>query len=219
MKAMTRHILSPGVARSLSSLLSDEISANARDVRNYVKDWKPYDIDAIQQILSKEQGKVNQLADLRERLDSVKGEEAMRVVYPTAVLHKAADVITIKANTSSLSLIELKYLIKFASKGPFGGCGSFRERISGKFREMERQMIPDGENINPLRVLVVTEEQFPFSVNHIRALMSEDYPPGTFSDDGQAHHYVLCSSSTLPSMLDNPLAFRADVNRCLFFTI
>ncbi len=186
MKAMTTHIRRPGVAKTLSALLSDEINANASDVSNYVHDWLPGDINKIQQILAMELKYVSNTIDLGKRLDSVKGEEAMRLVYPNAGLNKATDVITLKSAIGILSLIEAKFLVKFACKGPFGGCGSFKERISGKFLAMERQMVPDNENIDSLRVLVVSEEQFPFSVNHIRALMNDNYPSGSFSDDGKS---------------------------------
>ena len=216
---MTEFINCPGNARTLSSLLSDEIVTNEREVSNYVNDWQPDDIKRIKQILEKENEAITNAADLSKQSDSVKGEEAMRQVYPDTGSKKATDVITLKSQTGTLSLIEVKYLMKFACKGPFGGCGSFKERISGKFLDMECQMIPDEESIDPLRVLVVSEEQFPFSVNHIRSLMAEDYPPGTFSDDGKTHTYVLCSSCNLRTVLDNPCRVNTDVNNYLFFTI
>ena len=219
MKAMTMFIQRPGNARTLSSLLSDEIAANEREVSNYTNDWYQDDINTIKQILEKENRNITNAVNLGDRSDSVKGEEAMRLVYPAAGSNKATDVITIKSTNNTLSLIEAKYLIKFSCKGPSGGCGSFKQRISGKFLAMENQMIPDKENIDPLRVLVVSEEQFPFSVNHIRALMAEDYPPGTFSDDGKTHEYVLCSSCCLRMILDNPSVVKSDFDNYLFFTI
>ena len=216
---MTRFIQSPGIGRTLSALLTEEIAANGKDVSNYVNDWQPNDIKTIRQKLEKENGNIANAVDLGEQSDSVKGEDAMRSVYPAAGSNKATDVITLKNTSGMLSLIEVKYLIKFACKGPFGGCGSFKQRISGKFLAMENQMIPDEEEIDPLRVLVVSEEQFPFSVNHIRALMAEDYPPGTFSDDGKTHAYVLCSSVGLRRVLDNPSAINTNDNDYLFFVI
>ena len=219
MKSMTTYIRRPGIAKSLLTLLSEEINANARDVCNYTKDWQPNDIETIRQKLATENESIANAGDLDKWLDSVKGEEAMRVVYPCAGSIKATDVITLKSVSGTLSLIEAKYLIKFACTGPFGGCGSFKKRVSGKFLEMENQMIPDNEDIDSLRVLVVSEEQYPFSVNHIRALMSENNPPGTFSDDGKTHTYVLCSSCNLRKLLDNPLIAKTYSNSFLFFSI
>ena len=219
MKSMTTYIRRPGIAKSLSTLLLEEINANARDVCNYTNDWQPNDIETIRQKLEKESKNIVKTEELGKWLDSVKGEEAMRVVYPHAGLNKATDVITLKNISDMLTLIEAKYLIKFACTGPFGGCGSFKARVSGKFLEMENQMMPDEENIDSLRILVVSEEQYPFSVNHIRTLMGENNPPGSFSDDGKTHTYVLCSSSNLRKLLDNPLIAKTNVNSFLFFSI
>ncbi len=218
MKAMTEHISRPDVATSLSLLMSEEISANERDVQKYVHDWLPGDIEKIKPILASEKEYILNSDDLSKKNDSVKGESAMLGVYSAAGENKATDAITLK-ETGALLLVEAKYLIKLGCKGPFGGMGSFKERVAEKFNAMEKQMIPDGETIEPLRVLVVTEEQLPFSIEHIRMLAAGDYPSDAFSSDGKRHEYVLCSSSSLRMMVDNPPVGKPNAAKYFFFSI
>lgn len=212
---MSAYIATSGVATTLSLLLQSEIDANATSVLNYTHDWTPVDMRNVQPLLAAEKNAIQSAVSLGAKNDSVKGESAMQIAYATRLQQKAVDVITQKGS-GSLALIELKYLIKFASMGPFGGRGSFKTRIADKFCSVSNMMEPDGESLDPLRILVVTEEQYPYSVNHVRALLDGEYPVGTFSSDGKSHDYVLCTSVKLRTLLDNPPSKDPSINQYLF---
>jgi len=218
MRAMTAYIARPGVATTLASLMADEIKDNAENVVNYTENWTPEDIGKVQPLLAQERNVVSMTDSLSAQVDSAKGESAMVAAYAANGQKKATDIVTQKG-CGELALTELKYLVKFASKGPFGGRGSFRERISDKFYEMSRLMESDGESVDPLRIIVVTEEQFPYSVNHVRALVDGGYASGSFSCDGRKHPYVLCTSSSVREMIDKPPVETRDIGKYLFFEI
>lgn len=202
MHAMTSYFAAPGVVKSLATLMADEIADNKAAVPNYTQ-WSSGDIDTAQEILTAELTTVNSEQGLNGATDSVKGEDAVKVAYPSALQRKAVDAIT-RTNPNAFALTEAKYLMKFSCKGPFRGPAAFKERISGKFNGMAGCMVPDGETIDPLRIIVVAEEQLPYSVMHIRTLLDSEYEDGSFSDDGQKYEYVICTSRNLRMMIDNP---------------
>jgi len=216
---MTAYIKNGTFTKSLAVLMAEEIATNATDVCNYGDmDWSPEDKRKIHPILIAETAIIEDTATLSKKTDSVKGEEAMQAVYATSEQKKATDAIVLK-DVGTLSLIEAKYLIKFASKGPFGGLGSFKARISQKFDTMAELMAKDGETLEPLRIIVVSEEQLPYSINHVRALVEGAEPSETFSNDGKKHQYVLCSSSSLRIMVDDPPIGIHNAQKYLFFKI
>lgn len=215
MRAMTSYFASSGAVKSLSDLMADEIADNKASVPKYSQ-WSADDIKTADAILTQELGGVTSVSELSTAIDSVKGEDAVKAVYPGAQQRKAVDAIT--ATSSGYALTEAKYLMKFGCKGPFRGPSAFNERISGKFLEMANCMRPDGETVIPLRIIVVSENQLPYSVMHIRALLDSEYQDGAFSADGQKHEYVICTSKNLRQMIDcPPRSARSD--DYLFFTI
>ena len=220
MKSMTAYIQNGTFTKKLAILMSDEIRANAQDVNNYSDmDWSPDDKKKIQSILMEEIKLIENTADLYEKNDSVKGEDAMQAVYSSGGQQKKATDAIVLRGMGTLTLVEAKYLIKYASKGPLGGYGSFRIRISQKFDTMIDTLTTDGEIVEPLRVIVVTEEQLPYSINYVRSLVDCDYSAKTFSSDGKKHLYVLCSSSSLRIMVDNPPIGIPNAQKYLFFKI
>lgn len=202
MHAMTSYFAASGVVKSLATLMADEIADNKAAVPNYTQ-WSSGDIDTAQEILTAELTTVNSEQSLNGATDSVKGEDVVKVAYPSALQRKAVDAIT-RTNPNAFALTEAKYLMKFSCKGPFRGPAAFKERISGKFNEMTHCMVPDGETLNPLRIIVVAEEQLPYSVMHIRSLIDSEYQDGSFSEDGQKYEYVICTSKDLRQMIDRP---------------
>lgn len=217
MKAMTAYIMTPSNADALETLMAAEIVGNKANLPQY-SDWAENDKGIICSILDEEYQVLCSLQNPSCAIDSVKGEEAMKVVYRSNVQGKATDAITRLAN-GVLVLTEAKYLMRFGGKGPFRGRDSFRQRVSGKFNEMAKKMQLDGENVSPLRVIVTTGRQFPISVNHIQAMVAQDDPVGSYSDDGRAYEYVLCSSESLRQIVNNPMIARAPIGDCFFFTL
>ena len=202
MHAMTSYFAAPGVVKSLAALMAKEIADNKAAVPNYTQ-WSSDDIDTAQEILTAELATVNSEQGLNGAADSVKGEDAVKTSYPSAQQRKAVDAIT-RTSPNAFALTEAKYLMKFSCKGPFRGPAAFKKRISGKFNEMAACMVPDGEAIDPLRIIVVAEEQLPYSVMHIRSLLDSEYEDGSFSEDGRMYEYVICTSKNLRQMIDHP---------------
>lgn len=216
MKAMTNHIQSTGTAMALGVIMSNEIMCNKSEV-SINPDWSNEETEAVAQVMDAELAVLQTSVDLYGRNDSVKGENAMQTVYPKYA-GKATDAITL-CDDGALALSEAKYLIKVGGRGPFGGPASFKNRVSGKFNDMKNSLAGDGESTSPLRIVVVTEEQLPLSIIHVRGLLNADYPHGSFSSDGSQHDYVLCSSRGLNAIIRNPAAARRKSQDYLFFRI
>lgn len=217
MKAMTAYITGSSNAMALGALLAVEIADNKVNVHQY-RDWAENDKEVICSILAEEESVLKSSQDLYSPIDSVKGEDAMKAVYSSNVQDKATDAITKMAN-GVLVLTEAKYLVRFGGRGPFRGRDTFKQRVSGKFNEMARKLLPDGENMSPLRIIVTTDRQFPISINYIRAMMSQNDPVGSYSDDGKAYEYVLCSSKSLRQIVYNPTIARTSTEDYFFFTL
>jgi len=217
MKSMTAHLSTPANVKTLGDLMSAEIGDNKSALPRYA-DWSEDDKRVVCLILDGEKDVIKKLAGLSSSADSVKGEDAMKIVYPSANQKKATDAVT-KLLNGVLVLSEAKYLMRFGGKGPFGGVGSFRDRVSGKFLEMTRAMVPDGESLSPLRVIVVSDRQLPLSINHVKALLDRKEPDGAYSEDGRAYDYVICSSRSLRMLVDNPHIDRVSTDDYFFFTL
>ena len=216
MKSMTTHINTIGVALELGRLLCDEIATNKREVSANPQ-WSPADRNTVFLAMDAESTRISLNKNLYSSKDSVKGETAMSAVY-LGYSGKAVDIITLHAG-ADLVLMEAKYLIRVGGCGPFGGPASFKSRVSGKFNDMIAKMCPDGEIIRQLRIVVVTDEQLPFSIAHIRGLLNAGYPPGSFSSDYNQYNYVLCSSSTLLTIVNGSPIDKLKSEDYLFFTL
>lgn len=217
MKAVTALFSDPSNVRTLADIMKTEICDNRTNVAKY-KDWSAIDQRIAVMILNLEADIINQTHELDATQDSLKGEKAMKDAYPSFDEKKATDSITMIAD-GVLVLTEAKYLYRFGGKGPFGGRGSFKQRISGKFLEMAESMVPDGETISPLRVIVVSEPQLPFSINHVHSLIESNDTSGSYSEDGKEYEYVLCSSKSLRMIVDNPTMPRVSTDDYFFFTL
>ena len=219
MKAMTSYFAVSSDVKSLGVVMTDEMADNKSDLQNYSNtDWPPSDKRMATKLINEETAIVSKLTCLQATVDTVKGETAVAVAYPSAIQQKATDAIT-KLPNGVLVLSEAKYLMKYAGKGPFRGPKAFKERISGKFNEMADTMLPDGESLAPLRVIVVTEKQLPYSIAHVQALSAAKNPPGSFSEDNQQYDYVLCSSKSLYRLIHNPPVLRVSTCDYHFFTL
>lgn len=218
MKAMTAHIQSSGDALEIGTLMRDEIAANKREVTANPQ-WSESDRKAAFLAMDTESTRILSTASLYSHKDSVKGENAMAAAY-RGYMAKAVDVITLHGS-GELVLMEAKYLIRLGGRGPFGGPSSFKSRVSDKFSDVAGVMRADGERIKQLRIIVVTDEQLPFSTAHIHGLLnaSPSYPPGSFSSDGNQYDYVLCSSSNLRTIIDGAAVNKQKLQDCLFFTL
>lgn len=217
MKLMTVYFSSTPNIKTLSELMTAEILGNKVSLSNN-SDWSDSDKKIISIILDDEKSIIDKEPNLANLTDSLKGEQAMAVVYPATTQKKAADAIT-RLSTGALVLTEAKYLIRYGGKGPFGGRSSFKNRISGKFLEMERTMRPDDEKLSPLRVLVVSERQLPISINHVKSLVDSNDSPGSYSEDGNCYEYVLCSSKCLRMIVNNPNIPRVSTGEYYFFVL
>lgn len=217
MKLMTAHFSTSPNVKTLGELMTAEILVNKTSLSNN-SDWADFDKKIISIILGDEISSIENTENLANPVDSLKGERTMAEVYPSVTQKKAADAIT-RLPTGVLTLTEAKYLIRYGGKGPFGGRSSFKKRISDKFLEMERTMLPDGENLSQLRVLVVSERQLPISINHVKTLVSSNDSPGSYSTDGKTYKYVLCSSKCLRMIMNSPKIPRVSTGDCYYFVL
>ena len=216
MKAMTAHICATGNASELGTLMREEIATNKQEASANPQ-WSVADRDAAFFAMDAESSRIDTLPNLYSSRDSVKGETAMEAVYPE-YSGKAVDAITLH-DGGDLVLMEAKYLIRVGGRGPFGGPASFKSRVSEKFNEMAVKLVADNEMVRQLRIVVVTDAQLPFSINHIHKLLNAGYPPGSFSSDCNRYNYVLCSSSSLRMMVDGVARGKKNTQDYLFFTI
>lgn len=201
-RLMCAHIAAHGI--QLPQVLLDEMAANMAAVDGYSEsDWPPCEKAKIKNVISAECAIVNDMLTRDKAADSVNGDLAMPSVYST-YSGKTTDVIT-KRCDFALVLSEAKYLIKVGGVGPFGGPASFRERVSDKFHAMLQEFAKDGEMVDPLRIIIETEEQLPYSIQLASNLVNGEYDSvNAFSKDGLKHRYVLCSSKDLRRMIENP---------------
>lgn len=213
MKAMSTYIAS-GAATDAVSLANRELSDNIREVKT--RKWTHGDILLCLQALNRE-SQILAATGSAWPNDSVKGEDAMRAVY-APYSGKAADIITLGA-AGDMKIAELKYALKVGGSGPFRCARTFREIVSDKFLEMAAMLTPDGETIDMLRVIVVSEIQLPFAVARVRSIQGMRQPPGLYSSDGKQYDYVLCSSKSLQMMLHNRPQSRFVSLDCLFFKL
>ncbi len=199
---MSAHIAAHGT--QLPQVLLDEMAKNVESVDRYsVRDWPPDEKEKVKNVISAECEIVNGMLTHDMSRDSVHGDSAMPSVY-SGYSGKKMDVITRRGDLT-LVLSEAKYLIKVGGVGPFGGPSGFRERVSDKFHEMQQALEDDGEMVDPLRIIVETEEQLPYSIQSVSNLVNGEYDnANAFSTDGQKHRYVLCSSKDLRLMIENP---------------
>ena len=202
MRSMSAHIAAQ--AKSLPDILLKEMDANMSAVEAYPeKDWPRPEKERVKEVVGIERELVRNLMVKDETCDSVNGDLSMPTVYP-GYSAKTTDVITGRTD-SVLVLSEIKYLIKVGGVGPFGGPSGFRSRIADKFCEMQAELQKDGESVDPLRIIVETEEQLPHSILCVNDLINGEYDNAdAFSSDSQPHHYVLCSSRNLRQMIENP---------------
>ena len=215
MKAMSSYISAGSNAHMLSKVCVDEIEDHFQQLPSYgEQDWSQSEKQRVINVLQDEKERISLCADLSRVADSVKGETAMEAVYQHT--GKAADIITLQ---TSLYLTELKYLIKVGGLGPFGGPGSFRKRIADKFLAMYGVLTHDGEVVNPLRIIVATEEQYPYSLAHVHGLLDSQYPSGSFSSDNKIYSYALCTSVFLRGVVDGVIQPHQSGVDCFFFSI
>lgn len=215
MKSMSSYISVGSNAHMHSKVCVDEIEDHFRQLPSYrEQDWSQSEKERVIRVLQDEKDRIFSCPDLSRVADSVKGEAAMGAVY----LHtgKAADIITLH---TSLCLAELKYLIKVGGVGPFGGPGSFKKRIADKFLVMHDVLTNDGEAVNPLRIIVATENQYPYSLAHIHGLLDSQYPSGSFSSDNKTYPYALCTSVFLRGVIDGVIKPHQLGVDCFFFSI
>lgn len=195
MKAMSTYIGMPGVASSAEDVLKAELSRSAAEVLGR-SDWPSQEIVKCNNALSNETARVLGLSSSLQ--DSVKGEDAMKVVYANA--GAATDAITLSP-LGHLSLAECKYGIKYGGTGPFRSSAAFVRDIAKKFDKMEQRLLRDQEKVRRLRVLVVSWDQLPFTIAHIKALEQMDLPVGSFSTDKKRHLYVICSTTEVRELM------------------
>ena len=122
----------------------------------------------------------------------------MRVVY--ANTGAATDVITLSP-VGHLSFAECKYGIKYGGTGPFRSSAAFARDVAKKFDKMEQALLNDQESVRRLRVLVVSRDQLPFTIAHIKALEQMNLPVGSFSTDKRKHLYVVCSTTEVRELM------------------
>ena len=214
MNEMSKCFASGVCVSSLYVLCLREIEEHLRQLPLYSdSDWPKSEKEQVVFSLDKEKVCISEVICSSRRTDSLKGEDAMFRVYNYT--GKATDIITLKED---LCLIELKYLIKQGGLGPFGGPSSFRKRISDKFLDMGNKLSSDGEKVNSLRIVVVTESQYPYSLGHIHGLLNSGYPAGTFSSDDKEYQYMLCTSRYLRGAIDGTIKQNENVD-CFCFTI
>lgn len=217
MREMTAHIRSLSCTTTLGEVLRAEITLNKQEVANN-PEWNEKDRKMVVWAMNAEAKTIATHLDLHGEKDSVKGESAMKIAYPS-YRGKATDAITLR-NDGKIVLAEAKYLIKFGGCGPFGGPSSFKNRVADKFKDMAMVMAPDGESIETLRIIVVTEAQLHVSMSHIHKLRNANYPAGAFSGDGRRHAYVLCSSASIRTLVDNGINSQTRTfPDCLFFNL
>lgn len=195
MNAMSTYIRLPGVANSVEDVLKAELFRSATEVLCR-SDWPNQEIVKCNNALSNESARM--LGFASSLRDSVKGEEAMRVVY--ANTGAATDVITLSP-VGHLSLAECKYGIKYGGTGPFRSSAAFARDVAKKFDKMEQALLNDQESVRRLRVLVVSRDQLPFTIAHIKALEQMNLPVGSFSTDKRKHLYVVCSTTEVRELM------------------
>lgn len=201
-RLMSAHIVAHGTL--LPQVLLDEMAENVDKVNRYSdNDWPPDEKEKVKNVISAEREIVNGMLTYDMSADSVHGDFVMPSVY-SGYSGKKTDVIT-KRGDLALVLSEAKYLIKVGGVGPFGGPAGFRERVSDKFHEIQQALAEDGETVDPLRIIIETEEQLPYSIQSVSNLVNGEYDnANAFSTDGQKHRYVLCSSKNLRRMIEDP---------------
>lgn len=206
-------------ASPIGQVLVAEVNANKNEVSNYGSDqWSDEDKSAEQVLLDAEIDSISAQSALFSVKDSVYGKTALQAVF-SPYTKKDTDVITISRQMNILQLSEAKYVIKTGGLGPFGGRSSFRNRISSKFLDVEVILATQSVPTSSLRIIVVTEEHLPLAIEHVHALLDGDYEKGSFSSDNQVYQYVLCSSNSLRSIIDDPTFKDNYSDNCLYFRL
>lgn len=213
MKRMTTYIRQSDNVRSAEDVLTAELSKSNEEVLRR-SDWPNQEIEKCNRALAIETARM--LGVESSLRDSVKGEVAMKIVY----VHTgaAADVI-ILSSVGYLSLAECKYGIKYGGAGPFRNSASFVQDIAKKFDKMEQRLLEDQETVRRLRVLVVSWEQLPFTIAHIKALEQMELPIGSFSTDKKKHMYVVCSTTEVRRLIGEVSVSRLTSGSYYIFTL
>lgn len=213
MKAMSAYITTYA-ATDIVSLLQAEIADNSTQVS--ARNWTASETTQCLRALNVDAQNLSGIPAPPYR-NSAKGEIAMKAAY-SKYGGKAVDIITLKSN-GHLCLSELKLAVKIGGVGPFRSPDTFRRTVSDKFFDMSSTLLPDGETIAPLRILSVCSVQWPFAVSRIQSLLATNPPAGLYSSDGRKHDYLLCSSMSLPSVVQQSFTPHSHQLGCLFFSL
>jgi len=184
MTAMSAHIRSPGIARTLGVLAIDELGRNTLEVAAH-SNWSVSERTTCIKAIQLEDALCRATSNLFVRSDSIRGDDDMSKVYPSYG-GKYTDVVSLDVS-NVLKLSEMKYAIKVGGLGMFRNAHTFCQMVSNKFLNMGVTLSSDGENVSPLRVLVVNKRQLPFSIARIQSILSGTYAKGSFSDDGREY--------------------------------
>ena len=195
---MVDYIKNPVHAMPLANLLLLEANRNLEEVQSR-QQWSQDERDKCMCAIVNEQKRINE-AQFNTLKNSVKGESAIKNCYSVGVV-SAPDVISLRVN-NNLQLIEVKYAQKVGGTGILS-TKIFRERIAEKFLKATEAM--EDEDVVPLRVVVVVEEQLPLFVYRLREIVlgQDRSTRSDYSTDGQRYKYCICSSRSLQNVIDN----------------
>ena len=198
MGKMVDYIKNPVHAIPLANLLLLEANRNLEEVQSR-QQWSQDERDKCMCAIVNEQKRINE-AQFNTLKNSVKGESAIKNCYSVGGV-SAPDVISLRVN-NNLQLIEVKYAQKVGGTGILS-TKIFRERIAEKFLKATEVM--EDEDVVPLRVVVVVEEQLPLFISRARllALRQAGIVESEFSSDKRKYKYCICSSKRLQFVIDN----------------
>lgn len=119
--------------------------------------------------------------------DSVRGDAVRRKVYKA--LRSDVDIVT-KTSDGSFGSTEIKYALKPYSYGPFSRAKSFIDKIAVKFDQLEQEMRKDGESVESMRAILVSDDHFSVLQMAVADLANTQE---SLSSDGEKHEYLLCT--------------------------
>ena len=183
---MVNYINNPINAMRLMDLLLLEANRNLEEVERR-SEWKREAIGACCSAILNEQTRIRE-AQFESDKNSVKGESAIKKCYG-ANGGRAPDVISLRGN-NRLQLIELKYAQKVGNTRMLSST-NFTEKISDKF--LETTALMEDEEVIPLRIIVVVEEQLPTFVYRLREIVlgQDRSTRSDYSTDGQRYKSII----------------------------
>lgn len=192
MKALTDYMSNAGKISPMVLLVDGELKRNAEAVSVSV-DLSDGEKIRLREWIEEARTLCAGLMMSRPVPDSVRGDAVRRKIYKA--LRSDVDIVT-KTLDGSFGSTEIKYALKPYSYGPFSQAKSFIGKIAVKFDQLEQELRKDGEGIDSMRAILVSDDHFSVLRTAVADLTNTQE---ILSSDGERHEYLLC---TLGGLID-----------------